>query len=77
MITVTQLIAMLSRFPGELPVVVRGYEAGADDISQPRLLNLYLAVNEEEYYGPTRDRRLRVPAVFIGDLRSDEKGWRQ
>jgi hypothetical protein len=35
MITVTQLIDMLSRFPGKLPVVVRGYEPGADDISPP------------------------------------------
>jgi hypothetical protein len=77
MITVTQLIAMLSRFPGELPVVVRGYEAGADDISPPRLVNLDLAANEEEYYGPHGIVDSGVPAVFIGDVRRDANGWRQ
>ena len=52
MITLTQLIYLLTRFPRELRVVVRGDEARADDISPPRLINLDLAVNEEAYYGP-------------------------
>jgi hypothetical protein len=77
MITVRQLIDVLSRFPGDLRVVVRGYEAGADDISQRRLVNLDLAVNEEAYYGPHAIVDHGVPAVFIGDIRRDENGWRQ
>jgi hypothetical protein len=36
MITVTQLIDMLTRFPGELPVAVHGYEAGAPTTSARR-----------------------------------------
>jgi hypothetical protein len=63
MITVTQLIDMLTRFPRDLRVVVRGYEAGADDISPPRLVTLDIAVNEEAYYGPhaTVDVCLALP----------------
>jgi hypothetical protein len=77
MITVMQLIDMLSRFPGDLPVVVRGYEAGADDIRPPRLIDLDLGVNAEAYYGPHAIVDHGVPAVFIGDVRRDENGWRQ
>ena len=29
--TITELIAQLSRLPGEWPVYVRGYEAGVED----------------------------------------------
>jgi hypothetical protein len=77
MITVTQLIELLSRCLGDLRVVARDYEAGADDISPPRLVNLDLGVNEEEYYGPHAIVDRGVPAVFIGDVCRDENGWRQ
>jgi hypothetical protein len=77
MITVTQLIELLSCGPGDLRVVVRGYEARADDISPPRLIDLDLGVNEEEYYDPHAIVDRGVPAVFIGDVRRDENGGRQ
>jgi hypothetical protein len=77
MITVTQLVELLSRFPGDLRVVVRGYEAGGDDISLPRPINLDLTVNEEEYYGPHAIMDRSALAVFIGDIRRDENGWRK
>lgn len=68
---------MLSRFPGDLRVVVRGYEMGADDISPPRLVNLDISVNEEAYYGPHAIVDCGAPAVFLGDFRRDENGWRE
>jgi hypothetical protein len=76
MITAAQLIDRLTRFPGDGRVVVRGYEEGADDVSPPRLVNLDLNVNEEDY-GPHAIVDRGVPAVFISDVRRDEKGWRQ
>ena len=36
-----------------------------------------LAVNEEEYYGPHAIVDRGTPAVFIGDIRRDDDGWRQ
>jgi hypothetical protein len=77
MITVTQLIAMFTRCPGDLRVVIRSYEAGADDISPPRLINLDIAVNEEAYYGPHAIVDRGAPVVFIADVRRDANGWRQ
>jgi hypothetical protein len=76
-ITLTQLIDLLTRFPRGLRVVVRGYEAGADDISPPRLINVDLAVNEEECYGPHAILDRGAPTVFLGGVRRDENGWRQ
>jgi hypothetical protein len=76
-ITGNQLIDMLSRFPGDLRTVVRGYEAGADDISPPRRINFDLGVNEEEYCGLHAIVDRGAPAIFIGDVRRDENGWRQ
>jgi hypothetical protein len=59
-----------------LRVVVRGYEAGADDISPPRLINVDLAVNEEECYGPHAIVDRGAPAVFLSCVRRDENGSR-
>ena len=57
-------------------VVVRGDEAGADDISPPRLINVDLAVNEEECYGRHAIVDRGAPAVFLSGVRRDENGSR-
>lgn len=71
MITVTQLIEQLGKFPKEVRVVVRGYELGVDDIKLPRLVNLALDINEEDYEGPHDIVEQGMPAVFISDVRRD------
>lgn len=79
--TVAELIAVLSAFPQDSRVVVRGYEYGVDDILSPKAVIIALNVNDESYAGPHEDLDsglLRDPAkyrteaaVYIGSTQRD------
>ena len=43
--TVSELIELLATYPGDLRVVVNGYEDGFDDLSPDRLLIVKIALN--------------------------------
>lgn len=49
--TVAELIHALSAFPPDLPVYVRGYEAGVDDVSSLRDVSVVRDIHSESYYG--------------------------
>lgn len=49
--TIAELIQTLSQYDPDLPVVVKGYEGGYNDISLIEELNLQLNVNTENWYG--------------------------
>tara|TARA_Y100000310_G_C20090447_1_gene538002 strand:- start:190 stop:429 length:240 start_codon:yes stop_codon:yes gene_type:complete len=49
--TVSELISLLKDMPQDSPVVIRGYEAGVDDVSCVEEADIYLDVNKEWYYG--------------------------
>lgn len=48
---IAELIKTLSQFDPETPVVVRGYEAGFNDVSMVELKTMQLNVNTTFYYG--------------------------
>jgi len=69
--TVAEMIAALSGLPGNLPVVVNGYEGGLEDAITPQQVAIELNVNASTstYYGPHEiadDPDKGLPAVFIG-----------
>lgn len=49
--TVRDLIDALMEFPGDLPVVVEGYEAGYDDCTGAERMRVRLNVYTEWYFG--------------------------
>lgn len=49
--TVQELIEALSQFPSDMPVVVRGYESGYNDIQNVKPLSMQLSINKTWYYG--------------------------
>jgi hypothetical protein len=49
--TIQDLIAALSTFDPQTPVVVSGYEGGYNDVSFVRPLTIQLNVNDKSYYG--------------------------
>ncbi len=51
--TVNELIELLATYPGDLRVVVNGYEDGFDDLSPDRLSIVKIALNTgtESYVG--------------------------
>ena len=54
--TVNELITKLQELPnGNLRVVIRGYEAGVDDVKEIETVYLKLNANEEWYYGVHED----------------------
>lgn len=50
--TVAELIAILSQYPAETPVMVLGYEGGYSNVKDVRLETMLLNVNRDWYYGP-------------------------
>jgi hypothetical protein len=75
MITVAQLIKMLSKFDGGARVLVHGYEYGVDDIVDPVLIAVELEAHppDEWYAGAHRAVEDGEPktAVFIGSARDN------
>ncbi|ASC71715.1 hypothetical protein XM38_026690 [Halomicronema hongdechloris C2206] len=49
--TIQDLIATLSQFDPNTPVVISGYEGGYNDVSVVRPLEIQLNVNNKHYYG--------------------------
>jgi hypothetical protein len=49
--TVKELIEQLSQFEPDTPVVVKGYEAGFNDVYEVELLSIQLNTNTIWYYG--------------------------
>lgn len=49
--TIAELIEQLSQYAPNLPVVVKGYEGGYNDVSIIEEVSLQLNVNTENWYG--------------------------
>ena len=49
--TVSELIAELQKHPPDSRVVVRGYEAGVDDVAEAKDTMVLLNIHKEWYYG--------------------------
>jgi hypothetical protein len=63
---VKELIMLLSQFPENIDVVVKGYEGGVDDAVDVKQIGIVKNANEEWYYGRHRiDADSDVQAVFI------------
>jgi len=46
-----ELLALLSQFPPEADIVVKGYEGGLDDVIDVKLVKIKRNVNSDWYYG--------------------------
>lgn len=55
--TIAELIQKLSQYDPNLPIVVKGYEGGYNDVSIIEELNLQLNVNTENWYGAHEEIR--------------------
>lgn len=66
-LTVEELIRVLSRYPSDLRVVVDGYEAGYDDLSEGWMQRIRIAldVGEADWVGDHEDPDL-IPASQRG-----------
>ena len=63
---VKDLIALLSQMPATVDVVVKGYEGGADDVVNVKLVRINKDVNSEWYYGRHEiDKEGDSQSVFI------------
>ena len=63
---VKDLISLLSQFPANIDVVVKGYESGVDDVIDVKQVRIVRNANEEWYYGRHRiDEDSDIQAVFI------------
>lgn len=71
MLTVTELIGLLKKFPGGYRVVVAGYEDGFDDINSPKVVELELNRYRQNYYGPHMEAEGGSPAVALIGLRDN------
>ena len=49
--TVAELIKQLKNHPGDMRVVISGYEGGIDDVEKIDPIPIKLNCNEEWYYG--------------------------
>jgi hypothetical protein len=49
-VTIKELIETLSKFDSDTPVVIRGYEAGYNDVSIVEPLTMQHKVNEKHHY---------------------------
>jgi hypothetical protein len=72
---VSELIQKLSQYDPNLPVVVKGYEGGYNDISILEELQIQFDVNTEDYYGAHGDVRGKLdpdkplhPVLYLGGL---------
>jgi hypothetical protein len=70
--TIAELIEELQNYPQDTRVVVRGYEAGVNDVDYVEETEIYLNYNTASYYGKhevveydtPRDCE-KVPAVYL------------
>lgn len=63
---VKDLLDLLSQMPADVDVVVKGYEGGADDIVNVKLVKIKKDVHAEWYYGRHEiDENGDVQAVYI------------
>ena len=63
---VTDLLDLLSQMPADVNVVVKGYEGGADDVVNVKLVKIKKDVHAEWYYGRHEiDENGDVQAVYI------------
>jgi hypothetical protein len=70
-VTVTELIGLLQKFPGGYRVVVQGYEGGFDDITPPMKMGLDLDVNRCWFEGSHNQAEGGSPAVLIRSARKN------
>lgn len=81
--TIKELMAVLSQYNLDTPVVIRGYEGGYNDVTIIELKTMQLNVNDKPYYG-AHDcvKGLIVPdkpmtdVIYLGGVNSvcDEQG---
>lgn len=63
---VKDLLDLLSQMPADVDVVVKGYEGGADDVVNVKLVKIKKDVHAEWYYGRHEiDENGDVQAVYI------------
>ena len=63
---VKDLLDLLSQMPADVDVVVKGYEGGADDVVNVKLVKIKKDVHTEWYYGRHEiDENGDVQAVYI------------
>ena len=63
---VKDLLDLLSQMPADVNVVVKGYEGGADDVVNVKLVKIKKDVHAEWYYGRHEiDENGDVQAVYI------------
>ena len=63
---VKDLLDLLSQMPADVNVVVKGYEGGADDVVNVKLVKIKKDVHTEWYYGRHKiDENGDVQAVYI------------
>ena len=63
---VKDLLDLLSQMPADVNVVVKGYEGGADDVVNVKLVKIKKDVHTEWYYGRHEiDENGDVQAVYI------------
>ena len=63
--TVQELIAILQTHPGDMRVIVDGYEGGFSDPTKPHIINISLDVEEHKdcwFYGPHNRAKADDPA---------------
>jgi hypothetical protein len=68
--TIKELVEALSKFDSDTPVVIRGYEAGYNDVSIVELYTMQLNVNEKHHYYGAHDcvKGLIVPDKPMTDV---------
>jgi hypothetical protein len=62
---VKELIEALKAFPQDLKVVTKGYEGGYDDITKPRLIQVYTYPEEYWWTGRYRDDDGELPELEV------------
>lgn len=82
---IRELIQTLSQLDPELPVVVRGYEGGYNDVSEVNTIAIPLNINTRWYYGTHGDTdesprnsetSPKVPVVYLrGYNHLAEEDW--
>lgn len=77
--TVAELIEYLQEFPGDLHVIVPGYEDGYDDVTLVRLELLLAETNDQQggifgKYSPALDEEPGSLAVLIAGVHGKDRG---
>lgn len=70
---IKELKTLLEQYPGDMPVVVAGYEGGYNDLSIIKSLNITRDQNKEWYYGQHDDPAKDDPAIKALFLSGENK----